>query len=88
MSRFIDSNQALASTICGTPAYVAPEVLGSKGTEVGYDKNCDFWSIGVIIFLLLSGRKPFYSEDSFELFEIIREGNYSFDEPIWNTVSS
>ena len=41
----------MASTTCGTPGYVAPEILVSEK----YGKECDFWSIGVLAFVLLSG---------------------------------
>jgi serine/threonine protein kinase len=56
--------------MCGSPAYVAPEILMQNGD--GYDKNCDFWSVAVIMFFLLSGHKPFECEDNFELFEMIK----------------
>jgi calcium/calmodulin-dependent protein kinase I len=55
----------LAMTTCGTPGYVAPEVLMQKP----YGKSCDIWSIGVVGFILLSGTPPFYEEDNFALFE-------------------
>jgi len=59
------SGESLAQTTCGTPGYVAPEVLMQKP----YSKECDFWSIGVVAFILLSGSPPFYEEDNFALFE-------------------
>jgi len=55
----------MASTTCGTPGYVAPEVL----MQMPYGKECDNWSIGVVTFILLSGTPPFYEEDNFALFE-------------------
>merc|ERR1711924_315600 len=78
-----------ATTMCGSPAYVAPEVLlqDNKASE-GYNKVCDFWSIGVILFYLLSGKKPFECEDNFELYEMIKEGDYGdFKEPKWKEIS-
>ena len=90
MARFIDGEQALATTMCGSPAYVAPEVLlQESNSDEGYDKGCDFWSIGVILFYLLCGKKPFDCEDNFELYEMIKEGNYGdFGEPEWENVSN
>jgi len=64
LSRNLDE-ETLAQTTCGTPGYVAPEVLMQKP----YGKECDNWSIGVVAFILLSGSPPFYDEDNFALFE-------------------
>ena len=52
-----------------------------------YGKECDFWSIGVVTFILLSGTPPFYEEDNFELFEQIKACKYDFDVETWNSVS-
>lgn len=74
---------ALASTTCGTPGYVAPEVIMQKP----YGKECDYWSIGVVAFILLSGSPPFYEDDNFALFEQIKACKYDFDVDTWETVS-
>ena len=82
LARSLEEN-SLASTTCGTPGYVAPEVLMQKP----YGKECDYWSIGVVTFILLSGTPPFYEEDNFALFEQIKGCKYEFDEESWAGVS-
>lgn len=68
---------------CGTPTYVAPEIL----KNIPYDESADMWSVGVILYVLLSGRPPFVDENQTSLFEKIRIGEYSFDGPEWLNVS-
>lgn len=75
-------------TICGTPHYFAPEVLQMfQKPEVGtgYGKAADVWSLGVVLYILLSGVPPFEEED---LYEQILKGKYSLDEEEWATVSA
>jgi len=74
----------LMFTACGTPAYVAPEVL--KGG--GYDLKVDCWSLGVLIYVMLCGFPPFYDEDNNKLFELIKIGNFDFPSPYWDEISS
>uniref|UniRef100_A0A8C5RPC1 Calcium/calmodulin dependent protein kinase IG n=1 Tax=Laticauda laticaudata TaxID=8630 RepID=A0A8C5RPC1_LATLA len=73
----------IMSTACGTPGYVAPEVLQQKP----YSKAVDCWSIGVITYILLCGYPPFYEETESKLFEKIREGYFEFDSPFWDDIS-
>lgn len=47
----------------GTPFYIAPEVLEEK-----YDETCDVWSLGVILFILLSGLPPFYGKTNDDIY--------------------
>ena len=70
------TEEQLASTTCGTPGYVAPEILRMEK----YREHCDIWSIGVVAFILLSGQHPFACEDSVQLFENIKNCSYEFDE--------
>ncbi|XP_026023786.1 MAP kinase-activated protein kinase 2-like isoform X1 [Astatotilapia calliptera] len=74
-------------TPCYTPYYVAPEVLGPEK----YDKSCDMWSLGVIMYILLCGFPPFYSNTSQAISpgmkQRIRLGQYEFPNPEWADVS-
>mmetsp|Transcript_22679 Transcript_22679/g.45833 ORF Transcript_22679/g.45833 Transcript_22679/m.45833 type:complete len:335 (-) Transcript_22679:39-1043(-) len=72
------------STTCGTPGYVAPEVLEQAG---GYGPEVDIWSTGVILYILLCGFPPFYDENNAVLFQQIKKGDYSFPSPYWDDIS-
>jgi len=80
----IVSAQVMMQTACGTPGYVAPEVLLAKG----YDKEVDMWSIGVITYILLCGFPPFYNEKLQLLFEQIMKADYDFPEDYWSDISN
>lgn len=71
------------STLCGSPTYIAPEVLSLRG----YTKACDMWSIGVIAYVLLCGYPPFYASSQLELFRKIRDCDYTFHAGYWTDVS-
>jgi len=71
-------------TSCGTPDYVAPEVL--RG-EV-YDHSVDLWSVGVITYILLCGFPPFWGESQGELFDKILSVSFDFPDPEWTNVSA
>jgi len=71
-------------TMCGTPGYVAPEILGGKA---GYTSAVDIWSIGVVAYILLCGFPPFYDESTPALVQQILAGKYDFPSPFWDQVS-
>ena len=71
------------TTACGTPGYVAPEVLKNEP----YSKAVDLWSLGVILYILLCGFPPFYHESTAALYKQIRKGQYDFPEPYWTEIS-
>ncbi|KAF2071951.1 hypothetical protein CYY_006726 [Polysphondylium violaceum] len=79
----IVGNSVVMQTACGTPSYVAPEVLNATA----YDKEVDMWSVGVITYILLCGFPPFYGDTVPEIFEQIMEANYDFPEDYWGQIS-
>jgi len=79
--------QAALSTICGTPQYVAPEVIKGGSQPYTYGRECDLWSCGIILFILLGGYPPFYDDSEPKLFRKIREGKYDMDDPVWKVIS-
>jgi len=81
LSKMEDSG--VMATACGTPGYVAPEVLAQKP----YGKAVDVWSIGVISYILLCGYPPFYDENDANLFAQILKGEFEFDSPYWDDIS-
>ena len=86
LAKLTNPQNGQMETICGTPQYVAPEVIqGIQG--LAYDFAVDMWSAGVVLFILLGGYPPFHSENEPQMFEQIRKGDYSFDEPVWDLIS-
>jgi serine/threonine protein kinase len=75
------------STICGTPQYVAPEVIRGGSTPYTYGTECDLWSCGIILFILLAGYPPFYDDSEPRLFRKIRAGKYNMQDPVWDLIS-
>lgn len=67
----------------GVPEYVSPECALGEGTGLGHD----MWSVGIITFILLSGRSPFLGAHDRETLTRIREGRWEFDEEWWRYMS-
>lgn len=66
-------------TVCGTPNYLAPEVLENNG---GHSYEVDFWSIGVILYTMLCGRPPFESQEVKQTYQKIKIGQFSFPDHV------
>lgn len=81
----LQSTDQLLYQLCGTPTYVAPEVLA----EFGYSFKADCWSVGIILFILLCGFPPFGVDEPDEvLFNRILRGQFHFPAPTFDSVSA
>lgn len=66
----------------GTPYYIAPEVLNKN-----YGPKCDIWSIGVILYIILSGIPPFNGASDQEIMKKVKLGKFNFNDPAWKPIS-
>mmetsp|Transcript_10911 Transcript_10911/g.16478 ORF Transcript_10911/g.16478 Transcript_10911/m.16478 type:complete len:599 (+) Transcript_10911:44-1840(+) len=85
LSRLLECDQETLTTMCGTPLFLAPEVLSSK-KRGGYGFEVDYWSIGVILYLMLVGHPP-YNEKEGQLLDLVKHGRFSFPDKTWSAVS-
>ncbi|KAF9261697.1 Pkinase-domain-containing protein [Marasmius fiardii PR-910] len=76
LAALIENPGERKKTICGTPNYIAPEVLFD--TANGHSFEVDTWSIGVIIYTLVIGRPPFQTKEVKQIYSRIRDNNYEF----------
>eukprot|EP00286_Rhodomonas_abbreviata_P027081 CAMPEP_0181301634 /NCGR_PEP_ID=MMETSP1101-20121128/7529_1 /TAXON_ID=46948 /ORGANISM="Rhodomonas abbreviata, Strain Caron Lab Isolate" /LENGTH=504 /DNA_ID=CAMNT_0023406953 /DNA_START=51 /DNA_END=1565 /DNA_ORIENTATION=- len=86
LGKILDVHEGVSTmrTMCGTPAYLAPEVIKTSG----YSDKCDIWSTGVLMYILLCGCPPFGQDLSMPvLFDRIQRGYYFFPDPQWTGVS-
>ncbi|KAI8720755.1 hypothetical protein NCS52_00521400 [Fusarium sp. LHS14.1] len=86
----IIGEESFTTTLCGTPSYVAPEILADS-KQRKYTKAVDIWSLGVVLYICLCGFPPFsdelYSRDfPFTLSQQIKSGRFDYPSPYWDSV--
>ena len=77
-----DSALQRMKTKIGTANYISPEVLNGD-----YGMDCDLWSAGTILYVMLSGCPPFFGEETSDILESVKIGKFDFDTQVWKTVS-
>ncbi len=72
------------NTMLGTPYYMAPEIF----SQSFYDEKCDVWSLGVILYVMLTGRPPFYGASDADVIQKVKIGKYPTESKSYNSVNS
>lgn len=69
-------------TVCGTPNYIAPEIIDNSPNSPGHSYEVDIWSLGVIIYTLLIGKPPFETSDVKSTYKKIKNVEYTFPDTV------
>jgi len=77
----LDYDEEKKTTICGTPNYIAPEILDNH--HKGHSFQVDVWSLGVVMFTMLVGKPPFEDVDVKSTYQRIRDNAYAFPESLY-----
>ncbi|KAG0690268.1 hypothetical protein C6P40_003382 [Pichia californica] len=85
LSTHLKSSNSLAKTPCGTVGYTSPE----QHMNIGYDKKVDMWALGCVLYTMVVGFPPFYSnnQDSNDITEKVMKGEYQFLKPWFDEIS-
>jgi serine/threonine protein kinase len=83
LSNVVGGSQDMLKSKCGTMLFMAPEMLA----RTPYDESVDVWSLGIIMYIMLSGNLPFYAEDYDEFIEMLESTPVYFPDDEWGELS-
>lgn len=74
----MNSTVSVANTVCGTPTHMSPEILNIQVNKNGdsYDKKCDIWSLGIILYQMCCLKTPFQGTSFLNMYKAIKKGVY------------
>lgn len=87
LSKFFGKDESVLATMCGSPEYVAPEVLGVDESSDHYTPAVDMWSVGVVLFAMMCCYTPFYDDNQAKMYRNITTGTWNKEDPNWKRLS-
>ena len=83
LSRKHGMNDGYMTNQVGTPYYMSQDILNGK-----YDRSCDLWAVGVVVYILLCGYPPFNGNNDNEVHESTQRGHVVFERCVWSNYSA
>jgi len=75
------------TTMAGSPQYAAPEIYSRSLEQPGYGKECDLWSTGVVLYVMLGGYAPFDADNVYEMAKLVCDNDWEFHDEYWSEIS-